>query len=159
MKKLVLFLVLMAAMAVSFGVLSGNSANYIVGIEPSDIYLNLEKRGIDKQGPRRVGSDHPEIWLWELKSQTSLVPDKVEIWSRDGVTKVYKVVVKSLHPNKALAAFVATMPYDGANPDQAKSWVESNYSNNGASTVIGGVPFEIISMDTITILKIGFSID
>lgn len=39
--------------------------------------------------------------------------------------------------------FIATMPYDGAEPANARLWVASNIHKTNAETVIGNVWFEL----------------
>ncbi len=55
-------------------------------------------------------------------------------------------------PTDAIAAeflgFIATLPYDNADPARARDWVRSNIARSGSELVIASARFELTRADT-----------
>ena len=121
-----------------------NAVETIPGIAAVDLHGNLTDRGfsLDKD----LGSS---MSTWTCEQRTSSYLYEATVYGR-GPTEITRIsaMVQDYSTGNldAMAAeflgFIATMPYDGASPAQARSWVESNVNRN-TSTVIGGVKFEI----------------
>ncbi len=47
---------------------------------------------------------------------------------------------------RVLLGFVASVPYDGAEPDAARAWVEENVGKN-TETMFGGAKFRLIAVE------------
>jgi ABC-type molybdate transport system substrate-binding protein len=124
---------------------TSQSRNYIKNISAASLYDPLEKKGfnIDKQ----IGSD--AIFV-NCDRSTSEFSEHVRI-SGDESSEINEI--KASYTNystgkinnkaKPFLGFIATLPYENSNPEQAKKWVEENIDKN-SQIEINGVIFEII---------------
>ncbi len=123
----------------------------IPGLLPADVYLSLTKRGFSKEGP--IGSPS----MWRLKRESDGVMMDVEIFSPDNTSRVSSVRAFCVSPDgvrvdeagkmKWLFPFLATLPYEGAEPIKAQQWV-IEHMQTGGETVIGSVKFQILGTDS-----------
>lgn len=123
-------------------------ARYIPGLRPSDVYLNLEKRGFNTESSfdTELGN------LWTSKYRAAGVNYTVETFSykTDSVVSVRATAMvdvngKDIVATKQFFQFVSTLPYTNANPEQAASWLGENFNSDQATTQIGGVTFTMIA--------------
>jgi hypothetical protein len=125
----------------------------IPGLQPVDIYLNLEKAGWQCDGP----TTGPLFVTWLCKLPGTLAV--VEIFSNSG-TDVQQVEGNVYAPEEyQWLGFLATVPYDGATPADARAWVESNIptvqQGQPAEAEFGGVPYLLGGSDAYRFLSIG----
>ena len=118
----------------------------IPGIAAVDLYSNLTYRGfsLDKSLSSEIKS-----WTCTQKNASNMYEASIFGPGSTEITKISASVLNySTSDTGSMAAeflgFIATLPYDGASPVQARQWVESNINRN-ISTVIGGVRFKIFS--------------
>ena len=131
----------------------------IPGLFPVDVYGNLENQGFTCEGPDPIGDD--EVW-WNCERQESMSDYTVEIWGPDASSvRLVEATVLSFDPSATneLAAdflgYVATVPYEGSNPEEAKLWVEDNAdATRRVSTEISGVSYTLYGTEGSRILEI-----
>lgn len=125
---------------------NATKSQYIKDITAASIYDPLEKKGfkIDKQ----FGSDI--IFVDCDRTQTDF-NEHVRI-AGESPNKINEIRAdytnyssgKTVNLAKPFLGFIATLPYEGSKPEEAKKWVEENLSKN-AKTEINGVNFQIIA--------------
>lgn len=120
------------------------TTQYIGGLNPVDVYLNLKERGFSVD----TDSDVTNGTLWTCKYNAKGLDFNVTIFSPHDVDKAQSVRLTimadpytNLNAGKEITAFVATIPYDSADRDKAHKFVEDNYDNDKASTIIGDACF------------------
>lgn len=123
---------------------SDENAQYIVGLNPVDVYLSLKERGFSVD----TDYDITNGTMWTCKYNAKGLDFTVTIFSPHDVDKAQSVrlaIMADPHANlnagKRIAAFVATLPYDSADRDKARQFVENNYNNDKASIIIGDACF------------------
>jgi hypothetical protein len=119
----------------------------IPGLTPQDVYLNLENRGFECSEPELMGPED-EV-RWTCQKQEAKGEYLVEISSKDANSvRLLKAKVVSNDPARADAlagdflGYVARVPYEGAQPEKAKGWVENNVGSK-ASAEFGGVSYTL----------------
>jgi hypothetical protein len=119
----------------------------IPGLTPQDVYLNLENRGFKCSEPELMGPENEVRWTCE--KQEAQGEYSVEINSKDANSvRFVEARVISYEPARADAlakdflAYVATIPYEGAQPHEAKAWVEQNVGSK-VSAEFGGVSYTL----------------
>jgi hypothetical protein len=136
----------------------------IPGLNPADVTVNLEERGFTCSGPE-LG----ELYYHRVceGDETSLVHMVVEIYGRELFTVDYisATVFQFVdQPSDELSGtflgYLATLPYDGATPEEARAWVEETLptvqgDGGTQSTTFGGVPYELLGPPTARILTMG----
>lgn len=123
----------------------------IPGLKPVDVYGNLTGRGFSKEGPKFIGGILPGT-LWILRNPGEDRDFRVTITGNDANTvrailatgMIYGPLADFANVSREFLGFVASVPYDGAKPAEARRWVEANVGTN-ASTVIAGVRFELFA--------------
>lgn len=122
------------------------TAQYIVGLNPVDVYLSLKERGFSVD----TDYDITNGTMWTCKYNAKGLDFTVTIFSPHDVDKAQSVrlaIMADPHANlnagKKIAAFVATAPYDSADRDKARQFVENNYNNDKASIIIGDACFTV----------------
>lgn len=117
---------------------------YIPGLSPVDVYLNLEKQGFNTED--FFDAKHGNLWI--SKYSIPGIDYRVDTFSYNAenvvsvsATAMVDVGGKDIVATKQFFQFVSTLPYKNANPEEAASWVDKNFNNNGATTEIGGVTF------------------
>lgn len=125
---------------------SDENAQYIVGLNPVDVYLSLKERGFSVD----TDYDITNGTMWTCKYNAKGLDFTVTIFSPHDVDKAQSVrlaIMADPHANlnagKKIAAFVATAPYDSADRDKARQFVENNYNNDKASIIIGDACFTV----------------
>jgi hypothetical protein len=120
----------------------------IPGLTPQDVYVNLENRGFKCSEPELMGADNEVRWTCE--KQEAQGEYLVEIYSKDAnsVRLVEAWVISHDDPARADAlaqdflGYVARAPYEGAQPQEAKAWVEQHVGSK-ASAEFGGVSYTL----------------
>ena len=119
----------------------------IPGLTPQDVYLNLENRGFRCSEPELMGPENDVRWTCERQEAKGKY--LVEINSKDANSvRLLKAWVISHEPARADAlaedflGYVAKVPYEGAQPEEAKAWVEHNVGSK-ASAEFGGVSYTL----------------
>jgi hypothetical protein len=119
----------------------------IPGLTPQDVYLNLENRGFKCSEPELMGPDNEVRWTCE--KQETHGEYSVEINSSDANSvRLIEAWVISHDPARADAlakdflGYVARVSYEGAQPEEAKAWVEQNVGSK-VSAEFGGVSYTL----------------
>jgi outer membrane biosynthesis protein TonB len=119
----------------------------IPGLTPQDVYLNLENKSFECSEPELMGPED-EV-RWTCKKQEAKGDYLVEISSKDANSvRLVEAKVISHEPARADAlagdflGYVARVPYEGAQPEEAKGWVERNVGSK-ASAQFGGVSYTL----------------
>ncbi len=124
---------------------ASSSSRIIAGLNPVDVYLNLENRGFTLTKDFSAGYViRTCVQKWPSVEYRAEVGGKVSD-EADGVqaTVMADGVEKTAEAGKDFLAFVASVPYTGAEPKKAHDWVLSNFNQDGASIVIGSARFTI----------------
>jgi len=122
----------------------------IPGLAAVDVYGNLKPRGFTCED--RAGAAGG--WLWTCKDETAQRSFVVDITAR-AATRIQHVSATALdfgsgNPTdtaREFLLFVATLPYEGARPDDAKAWVATNLDSPEASTTIGGATLTLRAVE------------
>jgi hypothetical protein len=125
-------------------------SGFIPGLTAADVHLNFSKRGFKYDG-MTTGATGKEHWM--CKDATPQYSFEVEATGTQ-VNRIELVNATALNLSVAdtdalcgpFLQFVATLPYDGADPDRAKQWVAENLGKN-AELVIGGAKLVIFGSD------------
>ncbi len=119
----------------------------IPGLTPQDVYLSLENRGFTCSEPELMGLE--DVVRWTCERQEAKGKYLVEINSKDANSvRLLKAWVISHEPARADAlaqdflGYVARVPYEGAQPEEAKAWVEQSVGSK-ASAEFGGVSYTL----------------
>ncbi|MCI0562477.1 MAG: hypothetical protein MN733_28660 [Nitrososphaera sp.] len=134
------------------------------GLSPVDVVLNLEDRKFTctsvEEGAlyytRTCTREEPSIYYFQ-----------VVVWGREPfiVDLVETTVLQFATPDNQIAipvmGFVATMPYDGATPEEARAWVEatiptlSGEPGDAREMVFAGVRYRLFGPPTALTLEMG----
>lgn len=116
----------------------------IPGLSAVDVYGVLEPKGFQLEHLPKIESGE----AWNCVSEYEGCELRGDTFG-DGTDRIRSVRATVRHKNagdpvptaKEFLGFIATLKYDGAQPAQARKWVEEHVAEK-ASTVIGGVKFE-----------------
>jgi hypothetical protein len=133
---------------------------WIAGLAVPDIVSHLADHGLDCEGPRPRG-ETMSSWECRPPSKAGGVEREVPIVGQDrerirSVTARVSGDDSGMPPEEAAAdflGFVATLPYEGADPARAGQWVRENVTSGGKLT-IGTANFELYSEERARILRI-----
>jgi hypothetical protein len=119
----------------------------IPGLTPQDVYLSLENRGFTCSEPVVMGHENDVRWTCERQEAKGRY--LVEINSKDANSvRFLKAWVISRERARADAlaqdflGYIARVPYAGAQPEEAKAWVEQSVGTK-ASAKFGGVSYTL----------------
>src|SRR5919112_5751369 len=119
----------------------------IPGLTPQHVYLNLENEGFKCNEPELMGPDNEVRWTCEKKEAKGEY--LVEINSSDANSvRLVEACVISYDRARADAlaqdflGYVATTPYEGAQPEEAEVWVKQSVGSK-ASAEFGGVSYTL----------------
>lgn len=117
------------------------------GLQAADIKVSLEDRDFTcTQANKSTVADY---YYWDCKLDTADYYVEVNIYGGSLLTvdHISAVAVNYAYADDLLAAilgFVATVPYDGAEPERARAWVETNFYNAETyESVFGGVQYAL----------------
>ena len=130
----------------------------IPGLVPVEVYGNLKARGFGCEGPARVGGES----VRRCTGSDTRAEYTVEIWGPDASSvRLVEATVLSFDPsttNETAADFLghlATVPYEGSNPEEAKLWVQDNVdTTRPLTTKIGGAEYVLSGSGDARILEI-----
>lgn len=133
-----------------------HAEQYIPGIAGVDVYGNLKDRGFSVN--REFGKG---AVFWTCESSNPLASYRVDVTARTP-TQVMYVSGTLLYSGdkqadpfaKPFFGYLATLPYTGSNPEEARKWVEKNIGNIGAKTSFGDVEFLISGNEKSRILQL-----
>ncbi|NDW11257.1 hypothetical protein [Dysgonomonas sp. 520] len=122
-----------------------NIEKYINGLEPADVYLNMEQQGFETQYlPNEFGS------LWISSKKVQGIDFRVEIYSSNRknlesvrATAMIDITQKDIQSTQQFLLYVASIPYDSSNYEAVAKWLKDNFNNDKASIVVSGVRFTI----------------
>lgn len=124
------------------------NSDVIVGLDPSDIIANFEKLGFETE--RSLNQEFSMIS--QTSTDNGIEYNVTTYFENGGVIDVTAIEFhatridpsnNSVEDMKKFLKFGCTINYNGANFERAKSFIEKNYYNDGASTVISNVRFTI----------------
>ena len=119
----------------------------IPGLTPQDVYLNLENKGFKCSEPKLMGHQNEVRWTCEKQEAQGEYLIKIDSSDANSV-RLVKARVISQDPARADAlaqdflGYVARVPYEGAQPEEAKAWVEQNVGSK-VSAEFGGVSYTL----------------
>jgi hypothetical protein len=125
----------------------GPAPRNIPGLTPQEVYLNLENRDFKCSEPELMGPDNQVRWTCEKQEANGEYLVEINSSDANSVRLVEATVITSdpAHAD-ALAqdflGYVATIPYEGAHPEEAKAWVKQNVGSK-ASAEVGGVSYTL----------------
>lgn len=135
------------------------------GLSPDEIKINMEKRGFECDLEYEAIPSDP-YYKWNCRKETSLELMLVDYWSTSITTvdlvraSINQFGIPDDNISINFLALMATLPYDGSNPEQARDWVASNLPTiKSAGDVIemeiGDVKFQLYGIPSARSLKIG----
>ena len=122
-------------------------SKHIPGISPSDIYLNFEKKGYNTQ--KNIASDG-SFWINEKRDNGMYY--YIRTYCADGVSNVdaIRLSVTREYPQynkvndmKPFLKYGCSIPYDGSDYNSVLKFIDNNFNNDKADTVISDVKFTI----------------
>jgi len=126
------------------------SEPFIPELYASDIYLNLEDIGFECEGEYWKDYDDNIKGVYYCTDSTSDYDYDVEIFfgssakvlliEATGINYTSKSNTENLSD---FLGYIATIPYENASPEEARSWVESNIEKHGVEKVFGEVKYTI----------------
>jgi hypothetical protein len=125
----------------------GAVERFIPGIEPVDVYGNLENEGFTTQRNIR-SSDRGSSWISEKTVaglEYEVVTFSPDVSRVESVEATAYIDAAQKDPGSTLPFFlyISSLPYDGANPAEISAWIQENFDNDNASHVISDVRFTI----------------
>ena len=132
---------------------------YIIGLDPENTWLNLKQWGF------KVKMYFDDEWgnTWTCTREDLGITHTVVIYSPKYETKAQNITmtiqvdpeIVDISNGKQFAETVATVPYDSANVELAKTFIEENYNSKSATLIIGDARFTIEAPSyTTRVLKI-----
>ncbi len=129
---------------------------------PADIKVNLENRAFTCPSVEEAMS----LYVWTCKKSEDVATLEVMFYSRTlgTVDFIDASVLQSDEPaddlSTAFLGFMATMPFDNAEPDAAKAWVAKTIpglkgEGDIREATFGGVPFQLFGIPTARALEMG----
>ena len=134
--------------------LSKNSNNVtqqkvIPGLQPVDVYLNMEKNGFETI--KNLGSEYGNSW--ESKKSYDGFDYSVKIFSSNAstvesikATAILKDIRSgNIDNSKQFFIYVSSIPYDGSNPAEIKNWLMKNFNKDKTSITISNVKYTLLA--------------
>ena len=139
------FALLILVIVIPSGNKTDETTQYITGLDPVTVYLNLQEKGFSVDKDYSTNGN-----LWTCKYSAEGLDYTVTIYSPKAVDKAQSVRLSitaspysSISNGKQVASYIATIPYDTADTEKAKQFVESNYNNDKSSIIIGDAEFTV----------------
>ena len=130
----------------------------IEGLNAVDIYLDLEKKGytVDKQYNSKDGTlyfcDKKETAIEYNVTMFKNTSDKVEEIKISGT--LTGLDNKNIIAVKPFLKYISTVQYEGSDTAKITQWIEDNFNNDKASTIIGEAKFSIFAPSQFTRLVV-----
>ena len=121
------------------------ASSLIPGLNPVDVYLNLEQRGFTvtkNLKPGQLSWTCTQTWP-SVEFVAETFGPEVDKASLVRATVTADGVNKTALAGRDYLALVASIPYTGAQPTEAHTWVLSNFDQDSATTNIGGANFTL----------------
>lgn len=159
------------ASSFNFGKSGGNKCEFpepIPGLTYNEIADHLGKIGISCTPMKPDGISQSASCTWESENGLSVIDVHIDGGEKpeDIVMVMTSVTQLTNEPSddysSRILSYIATVPYDNAEPLNAKGWVSMNLSRskNGLTTRIGGVNFHLpCAGAAMRCLAIGESVD
>lgn len=146
------------------------TAQPVVGVipelSPVDVTDSIKERDFSCSAGADTNGDG--VWIWDCERRAGATQFYVTLQSRSLNTVDY-ISASILQPSASaddivasdFLGFIATMPYDGAKPSEARAWVEqglptlSGEQGDIRSTTIASVRYELFGPKTARTLSIG----
>lgn len=124
-----------------------NESQYIEGIIPGDIYLNLEKIGFKTERASDQGN-----FSWSCKLFDNGIEYRVDMYSEE-IDKVESIVATvylqstNININRTydFLKYIGSVPYDSSEPQRSASWIKENFNKKRSSIIIGDAEFIILA--------------
>lgn len=141
-----------------------NVIGQLPGLSPVNVTVSLEQQKFTCTAMKKVGRYYERTCIKGLSSENLF---QVVISGRESflVDLIQTSVRQNKEPDPKIAVellgFMATMPYDGATPDDAKAWVESGISTlsdrpgEAQEAVFGGVKYVLQGPPAALTLEMG----
>lgn len=124
------------------------AGNFIPGLAPVDVYMNMEKQGFTTE--KLFDAEYGNSWI--STKQFDGLDCRVSAFSTNTsnvvsvrATAMIDVVNKEPASSQLFIRFVSTLPYEGADPQKAQQWVVNNFDKHQADTVIGGAKLTMLA--------------
>lgn len=134
-----------------------DSEKFINGLAPVDVYLNMENRGFStkKSSSKDWGN------TWTNKMTSAGIEYTVETYSsntknveRVRATAMIDAGRKDIVEAQQFFIFLSSLPYENSAPQVAGQWIQDNYDNDQASTIIGDAKFTIYAPSVVVRMMI-----
>jgi len=140
-------------------------SNVMHGVSTGYIQVMLEEVNFDCEVVYAPTSTDP-YYKWECTREDLTKSMILEMWSPsfEFISLIRTRIIQYGTPDDSVAinylGFIATLPYDGSNPQQAKEWVENalpTLTGDGdvQETIIGGIRFSLYGNEQNISMKIG----
>jgi hypothetical protein len=137
----------------------------IPGLIPATVKLNLQDRGFTCTNAQNA-KDNSGSFYWNCQKSDSNSAILVSYYARtlQTVDLIDASITQYVKPDDSVSSsvfgFIATMPYDGAQPDKARDWVMKTLptikiGSDTRTTTIGGVKFELSGISSARSLHMG----
>lgn len=130
------------------------------GLQAANIKVSLEQRGFDCTQAEKFTTAN--IYNWTCQQETGSYLLQADIYGETlrTVDYVSAIALDYSGTNGKLQAeflgFIATVPYDGAEPDRARIWVERNIQNDQSHEMtFGGIRYSLYGRIAARTLEIG----
>jgi flagellar basal body-associated protein FliL len=137
----------------------------IPGLQPADITVNLEQRDFTCEAAEPTPSGNYYVWRCKSEKPALQYESSVEVWGRSLQSVDYIDATVIQYSDEDLAAmgilgFIATMPYDNAQPRDAREWVATTMGTITEPGVVketefAGVPYRLYGLQTVRTLEMG----
>lgn len=121
------------------------ASSLIPGLNPVDVYLNLEQRGFTVSKnlkPGELSWTCTQTWP-SVEFVAETFGPEVDKASLVRATVTADGVNKTALAGRDYLALVASIPYTGAQPQVAHDWVLANFDQDSSTTNIGGATFTL----------------
>lgn len=131
----------------------------IPGLAPVDVYLNLESKGFTtsknfgaEQSDFICASETAELSLSATIYMPARAPSTVSVVTASA-TYLGSGAAQTTERVGEFLGYIATLPYDGAQPEAARRWVEQN-NGRKAERVFGPVRYELFANGRSRVLRL-----
>lgn len=119
----------------------------VTGLMPSDIYLNLEKKGYTTS--KEISGNEGNSWRC-IKKDFATEYD-VQLFSASGINVEEMRATASLtgQENKNISSvkpfikYISSFEYEGSDPDKVAQWIDNNFDVDGATITVGVAKFTL----------------
>ena len=126
----------------------------IQGFEPAPTYLALKEMGFHKE--TNYGGEYGTTWTCTRMDYGINYVVSIYAPSASSDVQNYRLTItiepgiEDIQKGIWMMKELACVKYDTANPELTRSWVENNYNNDGATTIIGSAKYTILAPSEVT---------